>query len=258
MNMMENKETISLCKDIVVQPFYSILSESIKNISSSLLLSRKNPYLVALRDNQSPDILAKLILDAHISSSEETILGNLLEKLAIAINAKKYGGYKAEEGKYVGIDLIFHKNEIKYMLSIKSGTKWGNADQKKAMKRNFAEARKLSIQEGWQGEVVFINGCIYGKSSPKEKSDSNFPDSNYCLTAGKAFWELISGESEMSQIVLESVTVATKDYFLQNGKRYEATYNSKLKEIENYIIEITKDENGKLNVKELAQAMLSN
>lgn len=255
---MKKEEINLLCESYIVEPFYKNLSESIARTSPQSLLSRKNPYLVALRDNQSPNVLAKSLLDAYVSSSEETILGNLLEKLAIAINSKIYGGYKAEEGKYVGIDLIFIKNGIKYMLSIKSGTNWGNSDQKNAMKRNFAAARTLVKQEGWEGNIKFINGCIYGKSAKSEKIDSNFPDSNYHLLAGKDFWNFISGQEDIGRIILEAIGESTKRYFKVNGLSYEEQYKSKLAEIEKYIIALTKDSDNSLDPKELSQAMLGN
>lgn len=42
------------------------------------------------------DKIIEPILDAYISSSEETVFGNWLERLAIFINELVYGGQKAQ------------------------------------------------------------------------------------------------------------------------------------------------------------------
>jgi hypothetical protein len=220
---------------IVVEPFYRSLTESIASTSATSLLMRKNPYLISLREDLSCKNISKLLLDAHISSSEETILGNLIEQLAISINKDKFNGYKAEEGIYVGIDLIFGKDKTKYLVSIKSGTNWGNADQKKAMKRNFEAAKELLIGDGWIGEIVLINGCIYGKSTKSIKQDANFPNSDYWVKAGKDFWNLISGEEDMNLQVLDAIDESTKIYFENNGGKYQKIYDDKLAEVAAYL-----------------------
>lgn len=87
----------------------------------------------------SQDIV-KGILDAHLSSQEETIFGEFLEGLSIFINNMVYGGTKSSA---VGIDLEFEKDGIKYIVSIKSGPNWGNSQQVTKMKEDFNKAKKV-------------------------------------------------------------------------------------------------------------------
>lgn len=72
------------------------------------------------------DEIIRGIVDAHISSNEETIFGDWLEGLAIFINSKVYGGRKSG---IPGIDLEFDKNKARNIVTIKSGPNWGNSSQ---------------------------------------------------------------------------------------------------------------------------------
>ena len=59
--------------------------------------------------------LVRTLLDAHLSSQEETIFGDFLEGLAIFINAIVYGGRKSAAE---GIDLEFDKEGINLHLNL--------------------------------------------------------------------------------------------------------------------------------------------
>lgn len=216
----------------VVRPFYSKLSDSISKTSADTLIKRKNPYLVGLRLDKQIKSVSKTLLDAHISSSEETLLGNLLEELAISINRDIYGGTKAQEGKFGSIDLIFDNEEVKYLVSIKSGINWGNADQKRAMKTNFSSAQSILRDEGWAGKTICINGCIYGKASTQLFQDELYPNSDYYRIVGANFWSFISGDPTMHHKVLDAVDKASIEFLSSPDNVYTKVYDKKLKEIE--------------------------
>ena len=105
----------------VIQPFYDKRIEKLRATRLKTILRRKNPYLYKAKNIQTSGDLARHLLDAFLSSQEETIFGDLLEVLAIDINKKVYGGYKAEENRFKSVDLIFRKNNITYIVGIKSG-----------------------------------------------------------------------------------------------------------------------------------------
>ncbi len=67
----------------VIKPFYEIRLERLKNSALENLIKRKNPYLFKAKNIENAGDLAKNILDAFLSSQEETIFGNLMENLAI-------------------------------------------------------------------------------------------------------------------------------------------------------------------------------
>jgi hypothetical protein len=68
--------------------------ESLQSLSLQKILKRKNPYLFKAKNILTAQDLVKNLLDAHLSSQEETIFGDFLEGLAIFINEKVYGGIK--------------------------------------------------------------------------------------------------------------------------------------------------------------------
>lgn len=141
--------------------------------------------------------MASQILSAHLSSQEETIFGNLMEQLAIHICSGVYGGYKPEEKVWKSVDLIFDLGDVRYLVGIKSGPNWGNADQIAAMKRNFKIARQKTISEGWLGTVVCVNGVMYGKDNRPFKEDLSDPEKSYLKHCGQEFWALISGDDDL-------------------------------------------------------------
>ena len=51
------------------------------------ILKRKNPYLFKCKNVLVAGDLVKPILDAYLSSQEETIFGDFLEKIAIFVNS---------------------------------------------------------------------------------------------------------------------------------------------------------------------------
>ena len=114
-----------------IASFHSKRLESIGKIKLEKILKRKNPYLFKAKNIIAAPDLVKTLLDAHLSSQEETIFGDFLEGLAIFINKTVYNGNKSAAE---GIDLEFDADGVKYIISIKSGPNWGNSSQIKKMK----------------------------------------------------------------------------------------------------------------------------
>src|SRR3990170_4693705 len=127
----------------VIKPFYEIRLNRLESAKLSDISKRKNPYLFKAKNIETAGDLAKNILDAFLSSQEETIFGDLMENLAIHVCGRVFNGRKAEEKKYKSVDLIFSRDNKMYIVGIKSGPNWGNSDQISAMRRNFKNARKI-------------------------------------------------------------------------------------------------------------------
>ncbi len=133
------------------------------------------------------------IVDAYISSNEETLFGDWLEGLAIFINNKVYGGYKSGIS---GIDLEFDHGGVRYIVNIKSGPSWGNSSQIAKMIADFRNAKKTLRTGNSQLMVIAVNGCCYGRDNHPDKGD-------YFKYCGQRFWEFISGEAELyTQIIV--------------------------------------------------------
>lgn len=102
--------------------FHQRRIETLEGLKLSTILKRKNPYLYRAKAQFTAEQIVRNIVDAFLSSNEETIFGDWMEGLAIYINSKTYGGYKSG---IRGIDLEFDKDGIRYIVTIKSGPQLG-------------------------------------------------------------------------------------------------------------------------------------
>jgi hypothetical protein len=171
--------------------FHQRRLEKVANIDLSEVLRKKNPYLFKAKNVTKASEIVESILSAYISSSEEGVFGNWLERLAIYINDSVFQGRKAA---IPGMDLDFDRNGERYLVNIKSGPNWANKDQKKQMIDHFNSARKRLTTSGASTKVKCVNGCCYGRSNPKTEYKAN---GSYYKICGQRFWELISGDSTL-------------------------------------------------------------
>jgi hypothetical protein len=176
------------------------------------VLIRKNPYLFKAKYVESAGELVKQLLDAYLSSQEETIFGNFLESLAIYVCSETFGGRKSATE---GIDLDFERDGKRYIVSIKSGPKWGNSSQIKKMRDYFRQARKIV---GDKQHLIPVNGCCYGRDSKPEKGD-------YQKLCGQRFWELVSGDELMYQEIIEPLGHKAKERNQEFSKEYSKVEN---------------------------------
>jgi len=120
--------------------FHQKRIQSLDNLKLSQVLKRKNPYLFKAKNMLTAEQIVKGLVDAHISSNEETLFGDWLEGLVIFINGKVYGGYKSG---ITGIDLEFDHEGVRYIVTIKSGPNWGNSSQIRKMISDFKTAKRI-------------------------------------------------------------------------------------------------------------------
>jgi Type II restriction endonuclease EcoO109I len=152
------------------------------------IIRRKNPYLFRAKGSNSAHEFIKSILDATVSSGEETTFGNFLENLAIFVCEKVYKGRKSG---VVGLDLEFEDRKTKYLVSIKSGPNWGNSGQVKHLVKNFTAAKKtLATSGGAVGmNIICVEACCYGVDNTPDKG-------THLKLCGQRCWELLSGGNE--------------------------------------------------------------
>lgn len=179
------------------------------NLSLSKVLKRKNPYLFRAKYVLTAEQIVKSLVDAHISSNEETIFGDWLEGLAVFINEQVYGGWKSG---IANIDLEFDNEGRRYIVNIKSGPNWGNSSQIKKMIADFKTANRTLRTSNSRLNIIAVNGCCYGRDSNPDKGD-------YFKYCGQRFWEFISGETELYTEIIEPLGHKAKeknDDFLQS------------------------------------------
>lgn len=207
----------------VITPFYSNRLANLNSLDLKTVLKRKNPYLFKAKNIELAQDLVKGIVDAYLSSQEETVFGNLLEDFAIYVSHRLYGGFKSER---VGIDLEFSRNDIYYIVEIKSGPSWGNSSQISQMKTNFKLVRIALRQEGVTMDIVAANGCIYGKDRNPLKA-SNDPDKTYYKYCGQQFWEFISGDTNLYREIIVPIDEEAR----QKDETFKAAYAIKVNEM---------------------------
>ncbi|OLE51426.1 MAG: hypothetical protein AUG51_23315 [Acidobacteria bacterium 13_1_20CM_3_53_8] len=207
----------------VITPFYHIRLEAIRSLKLSDILKRKNPYLFKAKNIELAGDLVKGIVDAFLSSHEETIFGNLLEGFAIYVSGNLYGGVKSE---LKSVDLEFARDGVYYIVGIKSGTNWGNSDQINRMRDNFKLAKKILQERGTKNKIVAVNGCIYGKDrSPLKKHVD--PDKQYYKYAGQEFWHFISGDDNLYREIITPIDKEAR----QKDEAFKKVYAAKINEM---------------------------
>lgn len=189
--------------------------KSLKQLKLDTVLKRKNPYLFKAKNIVLAQDLVKILLDAHLSSQEETIFGSFLEGLAIFINQKAYGGWKSSAQ---GIDLEFNKDGKRYVVAIKSGPNWGNSSQIRKMKDDFRKAAQTLRTGNASLSIVAINGCCYGRLGKTDKGDYH----KYC---GQQFWEFISGNADLYITIIKPLGYTAKQRNSEFEKEYAKIIN---------------------------------
>ena len=182
-----NLRDVSLYVEQNIGNFHQKRIQSLDRLKLSQVLKRKNPYLFKAKNVLTAEQIIKSLVDAHISSNEETIFGDWLEGLAIFINNKTYDGRKSG---ITGIDLEFDNHGIRNIVTIKSGPNWGNSSQIAKMIAEFKTAKKTLRTSNSQLNIVAVIGCCYGKDSKPDKGD-------YFKYCGQRFWEFISGNNQL-------------------------------------------------------------
>ncbi len=181
--------------------FHEAREKGLKELKLSKILLKKNPYLFKAKNILTAESFVKSLVNAYLSSQEETMFGGFLERLAIFVCKKVYGGKKSSSE---GLDLEFEKKKIIYVVAVKSGPNWGNSAQIAKMKENFRKAKQRLRTNAKKMPVEAINGCCYGRVDKMDKGE-------YQKIAGQKFWELISNNSDLYTEIIEPLAHKAKE-----------------------------------------------
>ena len=203
--------------------FHEKRLKSLDRLKLSNVLKRKNPYLFKAKSTGTSEQIVRGIVDAHISSNEETIFGDWLEGLAIFVNHKVYGGWKSG---ITGIDLEFDKDNTRYIVNIKSSNKWANSSQVPKMLSQFSAAKKTLRTSNSKLNIVAVNGCCYGKDNNPDKGD-------YFKYCGQKFWLFISGNENLYVDIIEPLGHKAKERNEEFQKSYTQMINRFTKQFSN-------------------------
>ena len=149
------------------------------------VLKTKNPYLFRAIGIETPAEMVESLLQAYMSSSEETIFGDaFFEPIVLGVT-----GGQPSSGE--GLDVDDETDEEFIVVAVKSGPKWGNAQARARLKDNFDKARHIYGTRRSKKEFVALLGQAYGTqvTQPTAKKP-------YLTLSGQAFWEYISGDAD--------------------------------------------------------------
>lgn len=196
-----------------IPEFHKKRLEKLTRLQLKEVLRRKNPYLFKVKNIITAGDFVKTILEAFLSSQEESLFGGFLEELAVYVCGQVYDGKKSSSE---GIDLEFEKESVKYIVSIKSGPNWGNSSQIKRMIDNFKKAKRiLGTNTSASANVVAVNGCCYGKDNSPDKGD-------YLKLCGQRFWSFVSGNDTLYTELIEPLGHKAKEkneqFFVEYAK----------------------------------------
>ncbi len=232
MNQLELSKVTNYVEDNI-GTFHKKRIDVLDRLKLKTVLKKKNPYLFKAKYLLTAEEIIRKLTDAFVSSNEETIFGDWLEGLAIFINKEVYSGWKSG---ITGIDLEFDKENIRYIVNIKSGPNWGNSSQIAKMKGDFATAIR-SLRTSNSGlNVIAVNGCCYGK-------DNNPDKGNYFKYCGQEFWHFISGQENLYKDIIEPLGHKAKEKNEMFMEFYARMINKFTKEFANDFC----DENGEIN-----------
>ncbi len=216
-----------------ISTFHNKKIEGLSKLKLDKILRRKNPYLFKAKNVNSASEIVSSIVDAFISSNEETIFGDWLEGLAIFINSKTDKGWKSG---IEGIDLEFDRESVRYIVSIKSGPNWGNSTQHKKLQDYFKTAKRTLRTSNSKIMVLPVLGICYGRNK-------NTDQGNYSRYCGQDFWEFISGREGLYTEIIEPLGYQAK----KHNEEYDLEYSNKTNLFINEFTENYCNPNGSIN-----------
>lgn len=196
-----------------ISEFHDLRIKKLQSLKLDGILKKKNPYLFKAKYLESPTDLVKNIVEAAISSSEETLFGDWLEQLAIFIASEIYGGRKSA---VEGVDLEMDKDGVHYLVSIKSGPNWSNASSMKKQNDNFKKAKLVFRTSGNKTLCEAIIGCCYGKKYSTDETKTTI--------CGQRFWQFISDSETLYTDIIEPLGTDAK----VKNEAYTKEYNKLL------------------------------
>ena len=160
----------------------------IRELTLNTIIRRKNPYLFRAKGSNSASDYIKAVLDASLSSGEESNFGDFIENVAIFVAGQVYDGRKSG---IRGIDLEMEEGRRKYLVSIKSGPNWGNSGQRQDLVKSFQTATRIlrTSNGAAEMEIQCVEGCCYGIDDAPVKTTHH-------RLCGQRFWRFISGGND--------------------------------------------------------------
>ena len=228
-NESYNEQAIIEAIATALDAFYSSLIAKVNSLNIKSIMKRKNPYLFRAKAMNGAAQIVDAILAAFISSSEETIFGNVFfEPIACA-------AAQGQKALAEGVDIMVERDNTIYAIAVKSGTSVFNADSRKKQEQNFMAASKLAQQA--KKRFVAMIGYSYGKKKASSRGLPKF----YNELAGKEFWTELTGDEEFYIKLIRLMDRLPEKYVEDFDEAYQKAANRLVKE---FTIEFCYDDGG--------------
>lgn len=163
--------------------FYDRRFKAIDDLDLKKILSRKNPYLFRAIGTEQASEIVKQILQAYMSSSDETIFGDAyFEQIA-----QNLPNVVASDG--AGADFKIEDETTIRDYSLKSGPNPFNAAQREKQNTQFMEmrARLAKMRKKFDPVLAYSYGRRIKPADGKRI---------YRETSGQEFWAEVTGDSD--------------------------------------------------------------
>jgi hypothetical protein len=217
-NTNYNEPEVIKAVAVALDDFYKSLINKLGKLNIKAVMRRKNPYLFRAKAMNGASQIVDALLTAFVSSSEETIFGNVFfEPIATA-------AAQGQKALAEGVDVMVERDNTVYAVAVKSGTSVFNSSSKKKQEQNFAAAQKLAQQA--KKRFVPIVGYGYGKKSPPKNGRPKF----YEELAGQAFWAELTGDSDFYLKLVRFMEALPEKYVEEFDAAYQKAANKLVRE----------------------------
>lgn len=176
-----------------LQLFYKQRLEKLEGITLTQVL-KKNPYLFKAKGITNAADFVENVLQAYLSSSEETVFGSIFfEPLALEVSKAK-GGMKTGS---TGVDIEYVSASTHTAIAVKSSTNSQNASAQSKQNAEFIKINQTVRARGKAFDAII--GYSYGRAS------GSLTGKVHRRLAGQAFWEELSGDSEFYLKILSAM-----------------------------------------------------
>ena len=216
--------------------FYERRFEKLEKLQLRQVLKRKNPYLFKALGTEQASEIVKKILEAYISSSDETIFGNIYFE-QIALNLPNI---TVSDGK--GVDLILNEEKVVHAYALKSGPNPFNSSAKERQSTEFLElkSRLMKLQKQFDPVLAYAYGRKNKPSSGKYI---------YRESSGQEFWKELTGDNDFYLKLMRLM----KDEPQKRIEKYKSGWDAVINKFTKEFAEDFCFEDGHINWEKLTQ-----
>lgn len=168
-----------------LEDFYRRRLQKLTELKLNQTLRKKNPYLFRAVGVMKACEIVESLLQAYMSSSEETIFGDAFFEPIV----KEVCSGVAAGG--TGVDVVIETQDTYTVISVKSGPNWGNSSQMEKLRQDFNTAYHVFSNKKLKKNFKALLGHCYG-----QKQGEPTPKRAYAIRSGQAFWTEITGDPD--------------------------------------------------------------